>query len=64
VKGKQKLLWLILPASFGVLYFPVIVGLDANWFSKEFLLMLPLQIAALGYVGYQYSRNRKSSRSD
>lgn len=62
MKGNSKLLWLILPASFGVLYFPVIVGLDANWFSKEFLLMLPLQIAALGYVGYRYAR--KSSRSE
>jgi hypothetical protein len=53
---KGKLMWLLLPAGFGALYFPSIVGLDTNLVSKEVLLMLPLQLAALGYVGYRYSR--------
>jgi hypothetical protein len=56
VKGNSKLWWLLLPASFGALYFPAIVGLDSNWVAKELLLMLPLQVAALGYLGYRKTR--------
>ncbi len=56
MKGKSKLLWLLLPASFGALYFPTIVGLDLNTFGKEMLMILPLQIAALAYVSYRSYR--------
>jgi hypothetical protein len=56
LKGKSKLLWLVIPASFGALYFPAIVGLETNIVAKDILLMLPLQIAALAYVSYRYYR--------
>ncbi len=56
MKGNSKLWWLLLPASFGALYFPAIVGLDSNWVAKELLLLLPLQVAALGYLGYRKTR--------
>ena len=62
MKSNSKLLWLILPASFGAIYFPAIVGLDTNVVAKEVLMMLPLQIAAFSYVGYHYYR--KPSRLD
>jgi hypothetical protein len=49
-------MWLLLPASFGALYFPAIVGMEINVVAKEVLMMLPLQVAALAYVGYRYYR--------
>lgn len=50
MKGNSKLLWLLLPLSFGAIYFPSIALLDTNVVAREVLMMLPLQIAALIYV--------------
>jgi hypothetical protein len=50
VKDNSKLLWLLLPVSFGAIYFPSIALLDTNVVAKEVLMLLPLQIAALIYV--------------
>lgn len=56
MNSKSKLMWLLLPASFGALYFPAIVGMEIDVVAKEVLMMLPLQVAALAYVGYRYYR--------
>jgi hypothetical protein len=58
LKGNLKLWWLLLPASFGAWYFPTIVGMDSNLVAKELLLLLPLQLAAFGYL-YRQSQNKK-----
>jgi hypothetical protein len=56
VKSKPKLLLLLLPATLSMGYFTSISGLDVNIFSKEMLIMIPLQVLAFVYVGYYNSR--------
>jgi hypothetical protein len=58
VNGKSKLLLLLLPAGLSGVYFSTIAGLDPNIFIKEISLVVPLQILALGYVGYYYRRRQ------
>jgi hypothetical protein len=58
VNGKFKLLLLLIPASLSALYFPTVSGLDTNIISKDLLIMVPLQVLALVYVGYHYYRRK------
>jgi hypothetical protein len=57
VKSTPKLLLLLLPATVSMGYFTMVSGLDTNVFSKEMLIMIPLQILAFVYVGY-YNKSR------
>jgi hypothetical protein len=56
VKSKPKLLLLLLPATLSMGYFTLVSGLDVNIFSREMLIMIPLQVLAFVYVGYHNSR--------
>jgi hypothetical protein len=58
VKSQPKLLLLLLPATLSMGYFSLVSGLDVNIFSKELLIMVPLQALAFIYVWYSNSRRR------
>ena len=63
MNGKSKLLPLLISAGLSGVYFSTISGLDANIFTKEISLVLPLQVLALVYVGYYYRRKQAKSKS-
>jgi hypothetical protein len=52
VKLSPKFLLLLLPATLSMGYFTLVSGLDTNIFSKEMLIMIPLQVLAFVYVWY------------
>jgi hypothetical protein len=56
VKSQPKLLLLLLPTMLSMGYFTFVSGLDLNIFSREMLIMMPLQVLAFVYVGYQKYR--------
>jgi hypothetical protein len=56
VKPKPKLLLLLLPTTLSMGYFTLVSGLDVNFFSREMLILIPLQVLAFIYVAYQNSR--------
>jgi hypothetical protein len=60
VKSKPKFLLLLLPATLSMGYFTSISGLELNIFSKEMLIMMPLQVLAFVYVWYHNSRHKNS----
>jgi hypothetical protein len=57
MKFQSKFVLLLLPAILSMGYFSLVSGLDLNMFSREMLIMMPLQILAFVYVGYQKYRN-------
>ncbi|MEL6139692.1 MAG: hypothetical protein AAFQ61_06580 [Cyanobacteria bacterium J06626_23] len=49
-------------ALIGLGYFQVFSHLDVNPFLRHYLMILPLQIGALAYVGYFYWQRRNEIR--
>jgi hypothetical protein len=59
-----KPLIFLVSLGFGVLCFATVsrYGPEANW-AREWLAIVPLQLLALGYVGYRYWGKRQGIKS-
>lgn len=57
-----KPLVFLVSLGFGLLCFATVsrYGPEANW-AREWLALFPLQLLALGYVGYRYGFKRRST---